>query len=93
MTDYHALSTILIAISTTAAQTSRPQGGLGYASEPSTMTSALCLSKILIQEPEIHLLIEDNIQDRSHPAGHAAKGLGLASSPHYDNHGTLGFPP
>jgi hypothetical protein len=44
--DYHALFTILIAISTTMAQTSRPQDGLEYASEPLTLASALSLVKI-----------------------------------------------
>jgi hypothetical protein len=56
------------------AQTSRSQDGLGYASEPPTLTLALYLVKIRIQELGIHLPIKDNSQDRSHPDGHTAIG-------------------
>jgi hypothetical protein len=38
--------TILITISTTTTQITHPQDGLGYTSEPPTMTSALFLVKI-----------------------------------------------
>jgi hypothetical protein len=44
--NYHALFAMLIPISTTTAQTSRPQNGLRYASEPPTLALPLCLVKI-----------------------------------------------
>jgi hypothetical protein len=44
--DYHALFTILIVVSSTIAQASRLQDGLGYAFEPPTLASTLCLVKI-----------------------------------------------
>jgi hypothetical protein len=56
-TNYHALFTILIVVSTTTTQTSFPQDGLGYVSKPPTLDSALCLVKIRIQGPNILLLI------------------------------------
>jgi hypothetical protein len=43
--NYHVLFTMLIAISTIKAQMPRPRDGLGYASEPPTLASALCLVK------------------------------------------------
>jgi hypothetical protein len=58
--DYHALFTMLSAISTTTAQTSHPQDGLGYAFKPLTLASTLYLVKTRIQELNILLLIKSN---------------------------------
>jgi hypothetical protein len=65
---------MLIAISTTIARTSRPQDGLGYASEPPILASALCMVKTRIQESDILFLIKSNSQDKGHPDGHTATG-------------------
>jgi hypothetical protein len=72
--DYHALFTVLSAISTTMAQTSHPQDGLGYAFNPLTLASTLCLVKTRIQELNILLLIKSNMQDKGHPDAHTATG-------------------
>jgi hypothetical protein len=78
--DYQSLFTILIAISTTTTHMSHPRDGLEYASEPSTLVSTLCLIKIRIQEPDVHHLIQDNNQDKSHPGGFTATGARITPS-------------
>jgi hypothetical protein len=71
--DYHALFTVMISISTTTAQTSRPQFGLGYESEPPTLASALYLVKTW--DIEIYQPPPDQRQQprQGHPDGHTLK--------------------
>jgi hypothetical protein len=73
-TNYHVLFTILITISTSRTRTTHPQDGLGYASEPPTLSMALCLVKIQDIGADILPLIEDNHKDKSHSSGHTATG-------------------
>jgi hypothetical protein len=69
--NYHVLFTILITISTTTTRTTHPQDGLGYASEPSTLASALYLVKRRNKGAKLPS-IKDNHKDKGHFGGHTA---------------------
>jgi hypothetical protein len=68
--NYHALFTMLVAISTTTAQTSRPQDGLEYAPSPWPWPRLSAWSKHGIHERDNLLLIKGNSEDKGHPNDH-----------------------
>lgn len=93
-TSYRALFTILFAISTTTAQTSRSQDGLVYASEPPTLASVLCLVKI--QDKGVRHPPPDQRQQPGQGSSrwpYYYKGSGSPPVNNYDNTCTHGFPP